>query len=215
MARYHPPISFTACIVPFQVGDATTPRVPLETTENQLSFTLRRVQFLIRLCFAMTINKSQGQLLTQVGVDLRVPAFSHGQLYAALSRVTNVAKQKRTFNYPTLARPSLLSRKIDLYPILLLPAERDAFFSMLKSILSFRPDSRSSAKEVLASEWMVKWALPEYEKVRQSYPFDNITLFNHSRLIPRLNSCNDGKGTRCKHSSVKSSLLTERIIMMP
>lgn len=120
MARYHPPISFTACIVPFQVGDATTPRVPLETTENQLSFTLRRVQFLIRLCFAMTINKSQGQSLTQVGVDLRVPAFSHGQLYAALSRVTNVAKQKQTFYYPTLARPSLLSRKIDLNPILLL-----------------------------------------------------------------------------------------------
>lgn len=70
----------------------TIPRVPLETTDSQLSFTLRRVPFPIRLCFAMTINKSQGQSLTQVGVDLRVPAFSHGQLYVALSRVTNVAK---------------------------------------------------------------------------------------------------------------------------
>ncbi|KAJ5751269.1 hypothetical protein N7533_008297 [Penicillium manginii] len=70
----------------------TIPRIPLETTDGQLSFTLRRVQFPIRLCFAMTINKSQGQSLKQVGVDLRVPAFSHGQLYVALSRVTDVAK---------------------------------------------------------------------------------------------------------------------------
>lgn len=48
------------------------------------------------------------------------------------------------------------------------PAERDALFSMLKSMLSFRPECRSTAKEVLASEWMVRWALLEYEKVRQS-----------------------------------------------
>ncbi|OJJ45152.1 hypothetical protein ASPZODRAFT_134565 [Penicilliopsis zonata CBS 506.65] len=48
------------------------------------------------------------------------------------------------------------------------PAERDALFSMLRSMLSFRPESRPSAKEVLASEWMVKWALPECEKVWKS-----------------------------------------------
>jgi hypothetical protein len=36
----------------------TIPRIPLETTDSQLSFTLRRVQFPIRLCFAITINKS-------------------------------------------------------------------------------------------------------------------------------------------------------------
>lgn len=44
------------------------------------------------------------------------------------------------------------------------PAERDALLSMLRSMVSFKPESRPSAKEVLASEWMVKWALPEYEK---------------------------------------------------
>jgi len=40
----------------------------------------------------MTINKSQGQSLDTVGVDLRSPVFVriHGQLYAALSRVTDV-----------------------------------------------------------------------------------------------------------------------------
>ena len=40
----------------------------------------------------MTINKSQGQSLNTVGLDLRLPVFCHGQLYVALSQVTNVSK---------------------------------------------------------------------------------------------------------------------------
>ncbi|KHJ93596.1 hypothetical protein OESDEN_06491 [Oesophagostomum dentatum] len=55
-------------------------------TEKGVPFKLRRRQFPLRLAFAMTINKAQGQSLTNVGIHLRDDVFSHGQLYVALSR---------------------------------------------------------------------------------------------------------------------------------
>ncbi|KAG5520645.1 hypothetical protein RHGRI_033280 [Rhododendron griersonianum] len=50
---------------------------------------IERRQFPVRLAYAMTINKSQGQSVKFVGIDLRIPVFSHGQLYVALSRCTS------------------------------------------------------------------------------------------------------------------------------
>lgn len=43
--------------------------------------------------------------------------------------------------------------------------ERDAVFDMLRPMLSFRPEHRPTTKQVLKSEWMVRWALPEYDKI--------------------------------------------------
>ena len=65
-------------------------RIKLTTTGKELPFIHERKQFPIRLCFAMTVKKSQGQSLETVGVDLRTDAFTHGQLYVALSRVTSL-----------------------------------------------------------------------------------------------------------------------------
>ncbi|CAN1837205.1 ATP-dependent DNA helicase pif1 [Linum perenne] len=64
------------------------PRIALASEQKSLNFTLIRRQYPVALCFSMTINKSQGQTLHQVGICLKRQVFTHGQLYVALSRVT-------------------------------------------------------------------------------------------------------------------------------
>lgn len=58
---------------------------------RHLNFSFKRQQFPVQLAFALTINKAQEQLVQYVGLDLRNPVFAHGQLYVALSHVTNSA----------------------------------------------------------------------------------------------------------------------------
>ncbi|XP_058790186.1 uncharacterized protein LOC131663673 [Phymastichus coffea] len=56
-------------------------------SENNYPFSFKRRQFPIKLAFAMTINKAQGQTFNKTTVDLRRDVFNHGQLYVAMSRV--------------------------------------------------------------------------------------------------------------------------------
>ena len=57
--------------------------------QRHLPVLLKRLQFPVRLAFAMTINKSQGQSVEHVGINLQTSVFSHGQLYVAFSRCTS------------------------------------------------------------------------------------------------------------------------------
>jgi ATP-dependent exoDNAse (exonuclease V) alpha subunit len=66
------------------------PRMRLQPMEGQLPFTMIRFQFPVRLCFSMSINKSQGQSVWHVGLDFRSAVFTHGQFYVAVSRVKSV-----------------------------------------------------------------------------------------------------------------------------
>ncbi|KAH8431022.1 uncharacterized protein LDX57_008683 [Aspergillus melleus] len=42
--------------------------------------------------------------------------------------------------------------------------EKAAFLDLMRTMLSFRPEERPTAEDVLQSEWMVNWALPDYER---------------------------------------------------
>jgi len=54
-------------------------RIPLSPSEDiNLPFKFKRKQFPIRLSFAMTINKAQGQTIPIVGIYLPEPVFAHG-----------------------------------------------------------------------------------------------------------------------------------------
>ncbi|XP_037809132.1 ATP-dependent DNA helicase PIF1-like [Lucilia sericata] len=61
------------------------PRIPLKTSNYPFEF--KRLQFPLKISFAVTINKSQGQTLKVAGVDLTDECFSHGQFYVACSRL--------------------------------------------------------------------------------------------------------------------------------
>ena len=82
-------------------GDGKTvfiPRMSIQPSDGDLHIPLSRRQFPVRLAFAMTINKSQGQSVQNVGLDLRTSVFSHGQLYVALSRCTSASRIKVLFS---------------------------------------------------------------------------------------------------------------------
>ena len=59
------------------------PRINFHAQVGRNGINFMRVQFPLRTSYAMTINKSQGQTLKKIGLDLRSSPFAHGQLYVA------------------------------------------------------------------------------------------------------------------------------------
>ena len=56
---------------------------------EKFSIIIRFKTLPVNVAFAITINKSQGQTLDNVGVYLPTDPFTHGQLHVVLSRVKN------------------------------------------------------------------------------------------------------------------------------
>jgi ATP-dependent DNA helicase PIF1 len=68
----------------FRGENIILPRIPIVPIDVPIQF--KRLQFPIRLAFAMTINKYQGRTMSICGLGLSILYFSHGQLYVACSR---------------------------------------------------------------------------------------------------------------------------------
>lgn len=72
-------------------GDAddiyVLPRIPMASSAgSKLPFVLRRLQFPIKVAFALTINRSQGQTFMRAGILIPRSVWTHGQIYVAFSR---------------------------------------------------------------------------------------------------------------------------------
>lgn len=65
------------------------PKITLLPNQDDSTVQFKRKQFPIRLAFALTVNKSQGQTIKKVAFLVDSPLFSHGHLYTAMSRVNN------------------------------------------------------------------------------------------------------------------------------
>jgi len=64
------------------------PHITPCSCKSDLTFILACCQFPVPFAFAMSLNRSQGQSVKYIGIDLNTPVFIHGQLYVALSRAT-------------------------------------------------------------------------------------------------------------------------------
>ena len=94
------------------------PRITLGPKDREYSFEWRRRQYPVRVAYATTINKAQGDTLKMAGIWLNKPVFGHGQLYVALSRVGAPEKCRLAIKPPKPEETYTSTRNVVFHEVL-------------------------------------------------------------------------------------------------
>lgn len=87
----------------FKSEEVLIPRISMIPTD--MPFEFKRIQFPIRLAFAMTINKSQGQSLSVCGLNLENQCFSHLTTKRKISFITECFNEGKYNSKSTRPQP--------------------------------------------------------------------------------------------------------------
>ncbi|CAG8503335.1 2582_t:CDS:2 [Gigaspora margarita] len=129
------------------------PRITLNPSTSEFPFVFKRRQFPIRVAFGMAINKSQGQSIKYVGLDLRTPVFFHGQLYVALSRST----------FPRSIKVLFFENNIDttttnmVYPEALIPETHVLIRLRFLAISNESTEIEKNRKKIIKATLPIPW----------------------------------------------------------
>lgn len=147
-------------------------------TKQQQGVEWERVQFPVRVSFAMTINKSQGQTLQRVGLYLKDrDVFAHGHLYTALSRVT-CAEGVKIVCYAGRDENTTMVRNIVYEPILDAAEKKHApLLAFLEEYAKIRPEIKREGPISFICIFLLK-------KIRDYFMKTIILIFTFFMLFP-------------------------------
>ncbi|WAO90915.1 Protein kinase domain-containing protein [Fusarium falciforme] len=115
------------------------------------------------------ILRDQTDLLGEIPEEWSVYGRSQPEYWAEEDMdVTPVQSAERGFTWEDRLERSIQQSRRENGMKTMSENEKEAFIEMMKQMITFRPEDRASARELLESRWMRQWALPEVRKTRSS-----------------------------------------------